>query len=129
MRLLIAMALALLVVSCSSGNRDEDSSTRRKHRETSSDEAPTSKPPLPEIVEALREYLRNKGDHPNYLPVVTPTQSRTIPPGYITERADPSPVLPFLWEDPAFWDEIYMRSARDGSGLPDGQSRRRRRLR
>ncbi len=127
MRLLIAMALAFLLVSCSNGNRDEDSPTPRRHRETSGDDAPTSQPLLLETREALREYLRNKGDPPNYLPVVTPTQSRTIPPGYITERADPSPVLPFLWEDPAFRDEIYMRSARDGSGLPDGRSRRRRR--
>ncbi len=47
--------------------------------------------------------------------------------GFSVPRANPRPVLPVLWEDPAFWDEIYMRSARDGSGLPDAQSRRRRR--
>lgn len=151
MRLLFAMAMALLFVSCSSGGWENDSPPHREHRETLRDKAPPSQTPpsetwealreylakkadppdspsLPETWEALREYLRKKADPPDSLPVVTSTLWRTLPRGSLSANIYDEPVLPFLWEDPIFWEEIEThRPGRGGRGFPPWFWRRLRR--
>ncbi len=114
MRLLLAMAMALLFVSCSSGGWEDDSPPHREHRGTSGVDVPALQPPITETWEPLLDELFTKADppgsllfmleklsreaeSPESLPVTVPTQGRIDPPRRVI---DPTYPPSFLFQDP-----------------------------